>query len=117
MEQGVVPSNESTTPKPNKPGTGRPTFRKPPPPPVVAYEQTVAACGHPEQFGLFEERKDRFRSDRLKKGSVRGMLYARVGDSPLKVSISRAREEKSSRRCSQRHFRTQRRNSAIQATA
>jgi hypothetical protein len=38
-----------------------------PPPPIVAYEDVVAACGHPEKFGLFEDRKDRFRNDRRKK--------------------------------------------------
>jgi len=27
----------------------------------------TAACGHPEKFGLFEDRKDRFRRDRRKK--------------------------------------------------
>ena len=42
--------------------------RKPtPPPPIVAYEDVIAACGHPEKFGLFEDRKDRFRRDRRKK--------------------------------------------------
>jgi hypothetical protein len=38
---------------------------------VVAYEPIIAACGHPEQFGLFEDRKDRFRSDRRKKAMSR----------------------------------------------
>jgi hypothetical protein len=27
----------------------------------------IAACGHPEKFGLFEDRKDKFRRDRRKK--------------------------------------------------
>jgi hypothetical protein len=38
-----------------------------PPPPIVAYEDVIAACGHPEKFGLFEDKKDRFRNDRRKK--------------------------------------------------
>lgn len=52
----------------------RPDRRKPvihrresPPPPVVRYEDVIAACGHPEKFGLFEDRLDRFRHDRRKK--------------------------------------------------
>lgn len=38
-----------------------------PPPPIVAYEDLVAACGHPEKFGLFEDRLDKYRKDRRKK--------------------------------------------------
>jgi hypothetical protein len=45
--------------------------RATPPPPIVAYEDIVASCGHPEKFGLFEDRKDRFRSDRRKKAMGR----------------------------------------------
>src|SRR5256885_6676711 len=54
---------------PPSPGTRPPAVhRKPtPPPPIVAYEDVVAACGHPEKFGLFEDRKDKFRNDRRKK--------------------------------------------------
>ena len=33
----------------------------------MAYEDVTAACGHPEKFGLFEDRKDKFRNDRRKK--------------------------------------------------
>lgn len=53
----------------NQPDPRRPVFhRKPtPPPPIVAYEDVKAACGHIEKFGLFEDRKDRFRRDRRKK--------------------------------------------------
>ena len=37
------------------------------PPPVVAYEDVTVACGHVERFGLFEDKKDKFRADRRKK--------------------------------------------------
>ena len=65
-----MPNNQ-----PNPPNAGRSeaarrpvTHRKPtPPPPIVAYEDVIAACGHPEKFGLFEDRKDKFRNDRRKK--------------------------------------------------
>lgn len=54
-----------------------------PPPPVVAYEDVIAACGHPEKFGLFEDKKDRFRKDRRKK----------VTDRPCKACREKKRLE------------------------
>ena len=51
-------------PKPARPIVHR---RSTPPPPVVAYEDVIASCGHPEKFGLFEDRLDKFRKDRRKK--------------------------------------------------
>jgi hypothetical protein len=54
-----------------------------PPPPIVAYEDVMAACGHAEKFGLFEDRKDRFRKDRRKK----------VTDRPCKACRERKRLE------------------------
>jgi hypothetical protein len=38
-----------------------------PPPPIVAYEDVIASCGHPEKFGLFEDRLDKYRQGRRKK--------------------------------------------------
>lgn len=54
-----------------------------PPPPIVAYEDVIAACGHPEKFGLFEDHKDKFRKDRRKK----------VTDRPCKACRERKRLE------------------------
>lgn len=54
-----------------------------PPPPIVAYEDVIAACGHPEKFGLFENRLDKFRKDRRKK----------VTDRPCKACRERKRLE------------------------
>lgn len=51
------------------PPSARPVVhrRATPPPPIVAYEDVIASCGHPEKFGLFEDRLDKFRRDRRKK--------------------------------------------------
>jgi hypothetical protein len=49
----------------------------------VTYEDVTAACGHPEKFGLFEDRKDKFRNDRRKK----------VTDRPCKACRERKRLE------------------------
>lgn len=54
-----------------------------PPPPIVAYEDVFASCGHPEKFGLFEDRLDKFRKDRRKK----------VTDRPCKACRERKRLE------------------------
>jgi hypothetical protein len=56
-------------PAENQPNSRKPVVyrRSTPPPPIVAYEDVTAACGHPEKFGLFEDRLDRFRRDRRKK--------------------------------------------------
>jgi hypothetical protein len=52
--------------QPTRPATRQPG-QKPPPPPIVAYEAVTVACGHVEQFGLFEDKKDKFRADRRQK--------------------------------------------------
>jgi hypothetical protein len=57
--------------------------RSTPPPPIVAYEDVVASCGHPEKFGLFEDRLDKFRRDRRKK----------VTDRPCKACREKKRLE------------------------
>jgi hypothetical protein len=57
--------------------------RATPPPPIVAYEDVIASCGHPEKFGLFEDRLDKFRKDRRKK----------VTDRPCKACRERKRLE------------------------
>lgn len=54
-----------------------------PPPPIVAYEDVVASCGHPEKFGRFEDRLDKFRKDRRKK----------VTDRPCRACRERKRIE------------------------
>ncbi len=54
-----------------------------PPPPIVAYEDVIASCGHPEKFGLFEDRLDKFRRDRRKK----------VTDRPCRACRERKRLE------------------------
>src|SRR4051812_20532028 len=56
-------------PPPRAPSPAKPVVHRKatPPPPIVSYEDVVAACGHPEKFGLFEDRKDKFRKDRRKK--------------------------------------------------
>lgn len=66
-----TPSTSGAAPRPS-PG------RKPtPPPPVVRYETVTAACGHPEQFGLFEDRLDKHRDGRRKKVSGRACAACR----------------------------------------
>ncbi len=40
---------------------------KPPPPPVVRTEKLTAACGHEVDFGLFEDKKDKYRDARRQK--------------------------------------------------
>src|SRR5262249_17453998 len=55
------PVSQPTRPAARQPG------QKPPPPPVVAYEDVVVACGHVEKFGLFEDKKDKFRAGRRQK--------------------------------------------------
>jgi hypothetical protein len=71
-------------PPPDKRPTPSPQHRRgTPPPPIVAYEDVVAACGHPEKFGLFEDRKDRYRNDRRKK----------VTDRPCRACRERKRQE------------------------
>jgi len=73
--------------------------RKPtPPPPVVAYENVIAACGHPEKFGLFEDRKDRFRRDRRKK----------VTDRPCRACRERIRQEEEAATLARRAEKKQR---------
>jgi hypothetical protein len=57
--------------------------RATPPPPIVAYEDVTASCGHPEKFGLFEDRLDKFRRDRRKK----------VTDRPCRACRERKRLE------------------------
>jgi hypothetical protein len=72
------------------PAENQPSSRKPvvyrratPPPPIVAYEDVTAACGHPEKFGLFDDRLDRFRRDRRKK----------VTDRPCRACRERKQQE------------------------
>ena len=78
------PSNPPTPPPPAQTPAKPVVHRRPtPPPPIVAYEDVVAACGHPEKFGLFEDRKDKFRKDRRKK----------VTDRPCKACRERKRLE------------------------
>ncbi len=77
-----MPDQQPNPQQPGRPSPGRPiggsSAGKPParpivhrkatpPPPIVSYEDVVASCGHPEKFGLFEDRKDKFRKDRRKK--------------------------------------------------
>jgi hypothetical protein len=45
---------------------GRAT-QKQPPPPFVRFEKVVALCGHQVDFGLFEDRKDKYREGRRQK--------------------------------------------------
>jgi len=73
----MPPENQ---PNPRQPVVHR---RSTPPPPIIAYEDVTAACGHPEKFGLFEDRLDRFRRDRRKK----------VTDRPCRVCRERKRLE------------------------
>jgi hypothetical protein len=75
-----VPSSAGTTPPPAKPIVHR---KATPPPPVVAYEDVTASCGHPEKFGLFEDRLDKYRKDRRKK----------VTDRPCRACRERKRLE------------------------
>jgi len=75
-----VPLSPETVPSLAKPVVHR---RGTPPPPIVAYEDVIASCGHPEKFGLFEDRLDKFRKDRRKK----------VTDRPCKACRERKRLE------------------------
>jgi hypothetical protein len=80
--------------------------RSTPPPPIVAYEDVIAACGHPEKFGLFEDRLDRYRSDRRKK----------VTDRPCKACRERKRLEAEEALRARREEKRQRAAAAGQAT-
>jgi hypothetical protein len=62
-----VPPSQGTPPPAKAPAPPIVHRRPTPPPPIVAYEDVIASCGHPEKFGLFEDRKDKFRKDRRKK--------------------------------------------------
>lgn len=75
-----VPPSAGTNPPPAKPTMHR---RATPPPPIVAYEDVTASCGHPEKFGLFEDRLDKYRKDRRKK----------VTDRPCRACRERKRLE------------------------
>jgi hypothetical protein len=84
----MVSENRPDPRKPAAPGTPPPAKapqyrRATPPPPIVSYEDVVASCGHPEKFGLFEDRLDRYRKDRRKK----------VTDRPCKACRERKRQE------------------------
>jgi len=77
-----TPNEPSGAPKagsaPARPPAKPVHYRKgTPPPPIVAYEDVVAACGHPEKFGLFEDRLDRYRKDRRKKVTDRACRACR----------------------------------------
>jgi hypothetical protein len=81
---------EDSRPKPSPAPASSRSSAKPvvhrkdkPPPPIVAYEDVVASCGHPEKFGRFEDRLDRFRKDRRKK----------VTDRPCRACRERKRIE------------------------
>ncbi len=82
IKPGMSPQSGATPPA--QAGARPVVHRKStPPPPIVAYEDVVAACGHPEKFGLFEDRLDKFRKDRRKK----------VTDRPCKACRERIRLE------------------------
>ena len=78
------PPNPVTPPPPAQ-APAKPVVhrRLTPPPPIVAYEDVIASCGHPEKFGLFEDRLDKFRKGRRKK----------VTDRPCKACRERKRLE------------------------
>jgi hypothetical protein len=65
----------------------------------------IAACGHPEKFGLFEDRLDKFRKDRRKK----------VADRPCKVCRERKRMEEEAALQVRREEKQQRAAAAAQA--
>jgi len=74
----MLPNDQSRPPKasgsgipPRRPAPAHTGRKDTPPPPIVAYEDIVASCGHPEKFGLFEDRLDKFRRDRRKKAAGR----------------------------------------------
>ena len=65
-----MPLRDGSSGRPSHPPqrpAARPPGQRPPPPPVVAYEAVTVACGHVEQFGLFEDKKDKFRAARRQK--------------------------------------------------
>jgi hypothetical protein len=85
----MISENRPNPRKAARPGASSPPAkptvhrRATPPPPIVAYEDVIASCGHPEKFGLFEDRLDKFRRDRRKK----------VTDRPCKACRERKRLE------------------------
>lgn len=96
----MPPINPPSPHKPGASGSARPVVhrRATPPPPVVAYEDVVAACGHPEKFGLFEDRKDKFRNDRRKK----------VTDRPCRACREKKRLEEEAAAAARKAERAQR---------
>lgn len=95
-----MPDNQS---KPPRPVAHR---KATPPPPIVAYEDVIASCGHPEKFGLFEDRLDKFRRDRRKK----------VTDRPCKACRERKRLEEEEAIRMRKAEKAQRAEEAVKAS-
>src|SRR5580704_5376831 len=89
------PTSTGTTPPPARPVVHR---RATPPPPIVAYEDVVASCGHPEKFGLFENRLDKFRKDRRKKVTDRPCKACREKKRLVEEEATRVRRAEKQQR-------------------
>jgi hypothetical protein len=100
-----VPASPQATPP--APASVKPVVHRKatPPPPIVAYEDVIASCGHPEKFGRFEDRLDRFRKDRRKK----------VTDRPCKACREQKRLEEEEATRVRREEKRQRAEAAAQA--
>jgi hypothetical protein len=82
---------------------------KPPAPPVVRTEKVTAACGHEVDFGLFEDKKDKYRDDRREK--KRGQLCPACREQKereVQEAARLRRQEKAEKRVAQPETRKKR---------
>jgi hypothetical protein len=59
---------------------------------VVAYEDFTASCGHVDKFGLFEDRKDKFREARRQKARGRPCRACREKRQKEELAAAEARK-------------------------
>lgn len=107
-----MPSDKQP-PRPTQPTVHR---KATPPPPIVSYEDVTAACGHPEKFGLFEDRLDKFRKDRRKKVTDRPCRACRERLRLEEEKALQARQAEKQRRAAEAATRSQQRAPAGNGT-
>lgn len=66
---------------------------KPGAPPIVKWETVKAACGHDFQFGLFDDKKDKFRDARRTKQAARDCADCRKKKQEAQEAQGRAKRE------------------------
>jgi hypothetical protein len=95
----ILPDNRQIRPSSSTTSRQPANYRRStPPPPIVAYEDVIAACGHPEKFGLFEDRLDKYRKDRRKKVTDRACKACRERKRLEEEEALRVRREEKQQR-------------------